>query len=309
MRSTALFTIVCSGPVTALLIHSALAAAAATPPATPNMINLDHCVVLLNEVDGEALVPAQEAGVLTKVLVRDGQQVKAGELLANIDDNQARLQKKNAQAAYNAANEDANSDIDIQAAEKAADVTRYEYEMDKYAASKTANAVTEVELRQKQFQWEKMKLAIDQAKKKKIVDGYTADAKKAEADLADEAIRRREIHAPFDGVVQDVKQHLGEWVKPGDPVIHVFSMNRLSVEGVLNSAVYNPADVTGRPVSVSVTLAGERSVQFPGKITFVAAQIEGDGRYRVRAEVENRQENGQWILRPGTMANMAIQLK
>ena len=86
--------------------------------------------------------------------------------------------------------------------------------------TKRANAVTEVELRQKQFQWEKMILAIDQAKKKKIVDGYTADAKKAEADLADEAIRRREIHAPFDGVVQDVKQHLGEWVKPGDPVVH-----------------------------------------------------------------------------------------
>lgn len=244
-----------------------------------------------------------------KILARDGQQVRAGELLANIDDNQVQLQKKNAQAAFNAANEDANSDIDIKAAEKAAAVTEYEYRRDRDASNKTANAVTEVELRQKQFQWEKMLLAIDQAKKKKVVDGYTADAKKAEADLADEAIRRREIHAPFDGVVQDVKQHLGEWVKPGDPVVHLFSMNRLSVEGVLNSAVYNPADVTGRPVSVSVVLAGDRSMQFPGKISFVAAQIEGDGRYRVRAEVENRQENGQWILRPGMMANMAIQLK
>ena len=99
MRSTLLFAIVCSGPVAALLIHSALAAAAATPPATPNVINLDHCVVQLNEIDGEALVPAQEAGTLMKILVRDGQQVRAGELLANIDDNQVRAAKEKRQAA------------------------------------------------------------------------------------------------------------------------------------------------------------------------------------------------------------------
>ena len=54
---------------------------------------------MLNEVDGVAYVPAEEAGRLTKVAVRSGQQVKAGDLLANIDDTQARKQKAAADAA------------------------------------------------------------------------------------------------------------------------------------------------------------------------------------------------------------------
>jgi multidrug efflux pump subunit AcrA (membrane-fusion protein) len=299
-----------SGALAAALVSCALAASpAAAPSGTPGVITVDHCIVQLNEIDGEALIPAQEAGVLTKILVRDGQQVKTGDLLANIDDAQAQKQRKNAVAAYNAANEDAKSDIDIKAATKAAQVTEDEYKSDKLTNTKVDNAVTHIELEQKLFQWEKMLLAIDQAKKKQIIDGYSAEAKQAEAELAQIAIARREIRAPMDGIIQETKFHIGEWVKPGDTVFHLFFMDRLSVEGVLNSALYNPADVTGRPVNVQVTLAGGRSVQFPGKIVFVASQIEGDGRYRVRAEVDNRQDNGQWSLRPGMSAVMAIQLK
>jgi multidrug efflux pump subunit AcrA (membrane-fusion protein) len=102
---------------------------------------------------------------------------------------------------------------------------------------------------------------------------------------------------------------LGEWVKPGDPVLRIIKIDRLSVEGRARATTYNPADLADRNVNVQVTLAGGRTAQFPGKIVFVGSEIGGDERYAVRAEVENRKENGQWVLQPGKQANMTIQVK
>jgi len=267
------------------------------------------CSVQLNEVDGEAYVPAQEAGVLTKISVRAGQHVKTGDLLANIDDAQARKQKENAEAEFSAASEKANSTVDVKAATKAERVAYYAYQSMVDALNKVAKVVSENDLNQKKFEWEKMGLAIEQANHQKVVDGYTAEAKRAESQLAQIGIERREIHAPFDGVIEEIKQHRGEWVKPGDPVLRMIRLDRLSVEGRGDSTLYNPADMLDRPVTVQVSLAGGRTAQFPGKITFVGSEIAAGQRYTIRAEVENRKDNGQWVLRPGMKANMAIQLR
>jgi hypothetical protein len=49
-------------------------------------------------------------------------------------------------------------------------------------------------------------------------------------------------------------------------------------------------------------------VQFTGKIIYISPLVQAGGEYRVWAEVSNRQENGQWLLRPGLNAEMTIQL-
>ena len=41
-------------------------------------------------------------------------------------------------------------------------------------------------------------------------------------------------------------------------------------------------------------------------ITFVNPLVQAGGEYRVWAEVVNRQENGEWLLRPGLEAEMTI---
>src|SRR5262245_37131677 len=278
-------------------------------PATTDSVASLPCRVMLNEIDGVANVPAEEAGKLMNVAVRAGQQVKAGDLLARIDDTQARKQKAAADAEYSAASEKAGSTVDVEAATKAERVAYYAYKSMEDAVKMVQKVVSQNDLNQKQFEHEKMKLAIQQANHQKVVDGFTAEAKKAEAELAQNGIERREIRAPFDGVVQEITPHLGEWVKPGDPVLHMIKIDRLSVEGRAKAALYNPADLAERTVNVQVTLAGGRTVQFPGKIVFIGSEIGNDDRYAVRAEVENRKENGQWVLRPGMQANMTIQLK
>src|SRR5262245_32514172 len=61
----------------------------------------------------EAEVPAQEAGVLTSVAVHEGQRVKKGELLAQIDDQVAQMAEKSAKLAYDVARAKATNDVDL----------------------------------------------------------------------------------------------------------------------------------------------------------------------------------------------------
>src|SRR5579871_1680423 len=90
-------------------LPNATAASSPAPPsgAQAGSVDVDHCEVKLDE---ESQVPAQEAGVLKGINVREGQQVVQDTLLAQIDDYQAQKQKQNAQAEYLAAKEKATGD-------------------------------------------------------------------------------------------------------------------------------------------------------------------------------------------------------
>ncbi len=75
-------------------------AAAQTPTVNPTVAIADRCMVSLEPISGQSQVPAQEAGVLKDIKVREGQQVRTGDLLVQIDDAQAQEQLKNARAEF-----------------------------------------------------------------------------------------------------------------------------------------------------------------------------------------------------------------
>jgi multidrug efflux pump subunit AcrA (membrane-fusion protein) len=312
MRSSLVAAVICLSLISMAQAQRLAATTTAANSPSPSggaqsgTITVDHCEVKLDE---EAQVPAQEAGVLMKINVREGDQISVNEVMAQIDDVQAQKQRKNAFAEFSGAQEKSNSDIDVRYATEASRVAEFEYKRCQEANKKTPLAFSDVEMNEKLFAWRKADLAIEQARKQHIVDGYTAEAKQAEVELADESIRRRQITAPIEGVVQKLYAHLGEWVKPGDSVVRLMRMDRLRVEGYLDKDSYSPGDVAGKPVNVQVVLANGRKEQFPGKIVFVDPEIQGEHEYEIRAEVDNRKENGQWLLRPGFPAAMTIELR
>jgi multidrug resistance efflux pump len=152
-------------------------------------------------------------------------------------------------------------------------------------------------------------LQIDKAKLDLRVAKMTADVEQAAVSLADENIRRRKIASPVAGEVIEVNRHAGEWVNAGDPVARVIKMDELRVEGFLSTREFDPGEVAGRHVSVEVELARGRRAQFEGQIEFVNPLVLSGDKYRVRAVVKNRVENGHWLLRPGTSASMTIHLQ
>jgi len=279
------------------------AAAAAAPPGS---ITLTDCFVELIE---EAQVPAQEAGVLVKIMVREGGEVQKGELLAQIDDVLPRMQHEAAMHRYEAAREEAENDVNIRYSKAGAAVAKNEWEQAVEANKKSPGAIPQAEVERLLLKWREMDLSIEQAEVKRRVAALEKNVAVAEVNAAVEAVKRRRITSPLDAMVVELYRHEGEWVQPGDPVMHVVRINRLRVEGVVNSAEAAGHEVSGQPVEVAVELARGRTVTVGGRVRFVHPVVRAGGKYEVWAEVENVQDSGRWLLQPGLPATMTIQLK
>ncbi|HEX3998443.1 MAG TPA: HlyD family efflux transporter periplasmic adaptor subunit [Pirellulales bacterium] len=281
----------------------------APAPAPADAPIISRCLV--SAID-DAQVSAKEAGVITTINVHEGQLVMKGELLAQIDDAQPQMEKRKAMAEKNAAEVKANSDIEKRFDVASAEVSRFDYLRKLEANGRVRGAVTDTEIKESELKWIADKLKIEQADLELKIAKLTVDDKQAEVDAADEAINRRQIRAPQDGVIEQIVPHVGEWVKPGDSVIRLVRIDRLQVEGFLRGDAYNPWEVRDRPVTVFVKLARQTDpVAFTGRITFVDPLKEAGNSFRVKASVENRLAPGrkdEWLLHPGDTATMRIDL-
>ncbi len=295
--------------IIALSLSMALAGLGATsaqkPPAG-NVAEIKDCYVSLIE---EAQVPGREPGALVEVKVKEGMEVKTGDILARIDDSEPAMQKQLKQIELATAREKADDDIDVRFSRKATEVSKVEWEKAEESNKRTPGSVVLVEINRLKLTYEKAKLQIEKAQLDQRLASLAADAKAKEVEAADLSMQRRLLRAPLDGVVVKVNRHEGEWVPPGDAVVHVVRVNRLRVEGFLNVAKYDPRKVKDRSVVVEVQLSDNQTAKFSGQVVFVSPLVEAGGEYRVWAEVDNRKEQGDWVLHPGTTATMTIQLK
>ncbi len=291
-------------------------------PATPTApssgaVQRPQCLVSLIQ---EAHVSAQEAGILVEMAVREGQYVEAGQTLARIDDAQSVTAQRVAALKLKVAQEQADNNISVRYAESAAQVAHAEYEQAWRANQRTRGTVTDAELRRLMLTERRATLAIEQASFDLRVAGLESQVHEAEVEAATNQVQRRRITAPLDGVVVRVDRNVGEWVQPGDPLLHVVRIDRLRVEGFLPATEaidrdgrvvtrgYAPSQIDGRPVTVTVPLADGRQESFQGRVVFVSPLVQAGGEFRFWAEVENRKEGNHWLLLPGSMAAMAIHL-
>jgi multidrug efflux pump subunit AcrA (membrane-fusion protein) len=265
---------------------------------------LERCLV---SVVAEAKVPAREAAVLVELPVREGMVVAKGDVIGRLADDQPRMERKRAAAEHEQALAKAASDVDERYAVAAEGAAEKAYQKAEKSHASVQGAVVEVERDRLRLEWEKTKLQIEQSQLERRLSGLTAAAKQVEVEAADNAIERRLIRSPIDGVVVDVAKHEGEWMQPGDTLAHVVRTDKLRVEGYVKIREALPAAVENRPVTVVVELDGGRREQFQGRIAFVKPVVES-GDYRVFAEVENRRDGGEWLLPAGQTAVMTIHL-
>jgi membrane fusion protein, multidrug efflux system len=266
---------------------------------------LTGCLVKLED---DVKLPAKEAGVLVYVGVKEGDQVQDKQVLARIDDDEAQAKKKVADYALTSAIERYKDDVDIRYSEKAADTAKSDYDELLETNKLQAKAVTETDVRQAKLTWEKMILSIEKSRKDRELAKYDAYTKKAELTAAELAIKRCTIRAPFDGEVVTIYRDQDEWVSPGDPILRIVRLDTMQVEGAIPQKDYDAQEIQGCQVTIEVGMARGRKEQVQGRITYVSSMVRLDGKYLVRADVTNRQEQGRWLLRDGMTAVMTIHL-
>lgn len=273
------------------------------PAGKADGIRVGHCIVSLIE---EAQVPAKESGLLNSVVVKEGQRVKKDDLLAQLDDLAVQIRKQAATLEFNVAQEQASNDVNVRFAQAAHLVSQAEYDDARVIYERNERAISFSEVRRRKLQADKAKLQIEQAEHENKVESLTAKVKAAAVSVAEEQIAARKVIAPFEGVVVRVQKHAGEWVAPGDVVLHLVRMDRLRVEGFVNAQDYAPQQVTGREVIVDVQVTRDRRERFAGKVDFASPIVEASGEYRIWADIENRTEEGHWLMRPGLRGDMML---
>jgi multidrug resistance efflux pump len=262
----------------------------------------DECRIRARMIE----VPAEEQGRLVEVKVEEGDEVTANQPLAVIDKRQAQALFKVAQAKLNAAATEAASDVNKRYADMTRKVAHLDYSGAYYTNEKTPGAVTAFELRQYYAKAMQGDLHVEQADNDWKIAQEKLKVQEAEAEAAKLELDRREITAPANGVVEKKYRERGEWVKPGDPVFQVLLMNRLLVYQLVDARRVAPAQVKGKKVRVTVELENKRLVTVEGTVRNYSHREEADRMFLVTAEVDNRKENGHWLLRHGQPGRMEI---
>ncbi len=275
---------------------------------------IDHCYVQLID---DIVVSAAEAGLLVELIdeqgrpleLLDGEPVQRGMRLAQLDDRQPKLERKAAAAELSASLARSQDDIEVRYSAAAYRVAQADYAAAVSANRSVGGTVPRSEQRRLELTQHRALLQIDRSKMEQSVSQLNSEVSQAGVESADAAIARRRVESPLDGIVLAVLKKPGEWVQVGEPVARVARMDRLRVEGFVSAADYNASEIAGRPVTVQFNLARGRKMSLPARVTFVSPLVQAGNRYRVRAEVSNAEESGQWLLRPGMATKMTIDVK
>ncbi|MBI1346954.1 HlyD family efflux transporter periplasmic adaptor subunit [bacterium] len=251
----------------------------------------------------QADVPAREAGVLMQIAAKEGITVEAGQLLGQIDDDDARLRLEKARTELAQSHATAENDIKVRFAKKSADVAVAELQRAKDAAEKFDRSVSQTELDRLQLLAEKSKLEVEQADIDLAFAKLSRDLKQHDVELAQLSAQRRRITAPITGMVVQWKKHPGEWVEPGQPVVRIIRLNTLRAEGFAPASALG-VDTVGSRVTLTVDLPNRPAAKFPGELVFVSPEIDPiNGQVRFWAEIQNPKLE----LRPGQLGSLIVE--
>ncbi len=208
---------------------AALGASPAAPPLPPARLEVAAEGRVVAYPGAEVKVGAERAGRLVRVLVQEGQAVRAGDLLAEIESEELRASLGEARAHF------VETEAEVHLAELARDRRRQLFEERIVAVHDLDQAVRD--------------LQIAEARR----DTAGATVARFEAQL-----RKSRILAPISGTVTARRVDAGQMVEAGDAAFTLADLSRLRIEGEAHEADAG-AVAMGAPVLISAE-------GFPGRV-------------------------------------------
>ena len=205
-----------------------------------------------------------------KIYVREGQQVKAGELLMQLEDSDVRAQVARAQAQLKGAEADQHAvktggtqeevlttRSDLVKAQTDRDTAQKNYEALQQLAKTGAAAPSEVREAQSRLAAAEASLKLLQQKQQDRysppeVNKVQAEAAQARATLAaaEDQLKHTEIRAPFEGTVYSIPIKQGEYVQQGELLLQLANLKRVQVRAFVDEPEIGKL-ATGQPVNIT----------------------------------------------------------
>ena len=220
------------------------------------------------------IISPKKAGIIDKILVKEGDQVKKGQILVQLDDVDARLQVERAEAGVKQAVAAVETNRNI--------VPRYQ----KLYESQVIPQQTLDELI--------LRLKVDEAK---------LDLAKAELNVARQNLLDHRIASPIEGVINLKIASLGEHVNvaPKDEILSIVQMDPLELE------FYVPENWAGKirvGSMVQYTVKAFSEEKFSASLQFISPTSDPSTR---NVKMKAMAKNPHYQLKPGFFAEVSIQ--
>jgi multidrug efflux pump subunit AcrA (membrane-fusion protein) len=250
-------------------------------------------------------VPAETEGVIVELNVATGDVVSAGDRLAGIRQDVAKLAMKAAEFEYQVAKAKVENNIDIRYSRKAHEVAQADLKRALDTNKRVRNTITQGEIDHLRLVVERTKLEIEQAEQNDRIETLNLSLKENTVKQQNLFLQRHVIRAPIGGMVVAVQSTEGEWVKTSDTLVRIVRIDRLRVEDFVPVEVAIDG-IEGNPVTFTSSIAKLQDQAFHGKIVFVSPEANSlDSKVRIWAEIENTNHQ----LRPGLKGNLTIHPK
>ena len=212
-------------------------------------------------------IAAPETGILSQVIVKEGDQIKAGGLLAN-------LNEEVLAASLAVAKETTESGGAIKSA-------RAELQMQQERFGNLQGLFDRRHASQIELDRARSQLEIAEAKVESVEDDLRV--KKLEMRRIEAQLEQRRLRTPIDGVVTEIFKDEGEFVSPADPkVMTVVQLNPLRVIFSVPQEEISRLQVDD---TVSVEINGE---EVDGTVEFVSPTADAQsGTSRVKIQIDN----------------------
>ncbi len=253
----------------------------ATRGAIASTITTNGKVEPVNNFEAHAPAP----GTVKKILVREGDQVKKGQLLLQLDDSDARAQAAKALAQLKAAEADLQAvraggtheevlanRADLVKARAERDAAQRNLDAMKRLQERGAASAAEVEAAQTRMQTAQAQLSVleQKATGKRYstpeVAKVQAEAEQARAEYAaaEDLLHSSNVVAPREGTVYSVPVRAGAFVQAGELLIQVADLRTMQVRAFVDEPDIGRLSV-GQPVTI--TWEGQPGRSWEGKVT------------------------------------------
>lgn len=251
-------------------------------------------------------VPAEETGKLVDISVKRGDSVSAKAVVAQIDSLRTQRMLEEARLKFRQANERAEDETSVKAANQKLMLATEEHAYNKRLFER--RSVSKKDYDHAKYTMDIAQLEHFAAQNERDLAKLEAETLNVAVKAAEDSIARHQLRSTLDGIVFEVLKDKGEWVQAGETVLRIARMDKLRIQGSVDSNVFNPPQIDGRRVTATVQLAGGQTEEFSGKVTYVASENYGRT-FQIDVEIENRKYPGNdehWILLAGKEVKIRI---
>jgi multidrug efflux pump subunit AcrA (membrane-fusion protein) len=281
---------------------------AAVPPAGIPVPSSANGTIVVNLAvvyfPDDSTVAAQADGIIVKMFVDDGNMVKTDSPLLDIDARTAAAEVEMAMKEMEAADLKAKNESNLEYSKKALEVAKKEFEISEKLLLRGAEDLSVFE--KKQLEREKAFFQVNMSETDRATNAAEHIVKKAKYAATQIQMELRKILAQRTGMVTEITKRQGDWVRAGEPILRLTSLDRIRIKGI--AEVYDaPHLLLNAPARVSINFAPGKSESIDGTVTFVSPRATAAGKYQIYVDLPNRlTPDGQYLFREGMTATIEV---